>query len=122
MRNGVIEWKQAPDIRKRVRELARELEMKHIERSRVFCFRSHNAKTRAYARVWGLGRIWQQALSTQPAYVLEVISERFDKMNSSEQDKVLIHELLHIPKNFSGALVREGLVRGLYAKLYTSRR
>jgi predicted metallopeptidase len=49
--------------------------------------------------------VWQQTLGLEPAYILEVIAEKFNKLSQSDQDKVLIHELLHIPKNFSGALV-----------------
>lgn len=124
-KNGTIDWEAAPDIERRVRRLISGLELEQVRRTRVFCFRSKNSKTRAIARIWGLSRIWQQALGIEPAYVLEVISERFGKLNSEEQDKVLIHELLHIPKTFSGALlphrrkggVNDAWVHKLYAKL-----
>lgn len=52
-----------------------------------------------------MGKIWQLALESPPAYCLEVIAERYDKLSKSDQDKVLLHELAHVPKNFSGALV-----------------
>ena len=80
------------------------------------------------ARVWGLGRIWQQALDLSPAYIIEVISEKFDRLAEKEQDVILIHELLHIPKTFSGALVphrRRGgvndrIVREIYLRIKQS--
>lgn len=100
-----IDWQDAPEITLRVQELIELSGLGHFRPNRIICYRSTNAKTRAYARIWGLSRIWQQALNLQPAYVIEVISEKFDKLPSRDQDMVLIHELLHIPKTFSGALV-----------------
>ncbi len=100
-----VKWIPAPDIKRRIGFLVSSLELDWLKTSRLFCFRSINAKTRAYARIWGLGRIWQQALKIKPAYVLEVISEKYDKLPQSERDKVLLHELTHIPRNFSGSLI-----------------
>lgn len=100
-----IEWRSAPDVKKRVLHLIRELEIDWLQPLRIYCFRSENANTRAYARIWGLSRIWQQALKTNPAYVLEVISEKYDNLGELEQDKVLLHEITHIPRNFSGSLM-----------------
>ena len=100
-----IEWLDAPDIKRRIRSLAVSLQIDWIKPSSVYCVRSTNSKTRAYARIWGLGRIWQQALNLKPVYIIEVISEKFDRLGLLEQDKVLLHEISHIPKNFSGSLV-----------------
>jgi predicted metallopeptidase len=72
---------------------------------RLFFYRSVGSKSRAYARTWGLPKLWQNALQVEPAYIIEVISYYFDKLSPKDQDKVLLHELTHIPKNFSGALV-----------------
>ena len=100
-----IEWEKAFDIKKRVRHLISELDIDWLTASGIYCFRSTNAKTRAYARIWGLGRIWQQALDLKPAYIIEVISEKFDRLPERQQDEVLLHEITHIPRNFSGSLV-----------------
>lgn len=98
-------WEEAIDIKKNIKELLDVLEFAHIDASRIFCFRTNGAKSRSYARIWAFPKIFQRALNTEPAYVIEVLSQYFDKLNKDEQKKVLIHELLHIPKNFSGALV-----------------
>lgn len=50
-------------------------------------------------------KIFQDALDIPPAYVIEVLSKYYDKLSDDEKSRVLIHELLHIPKNFSGALL-----------------
>lgn len=95
----------APDLDKRVTTIVRALDLKHISNKHIICMRSRGSKSRALARIWGLPRIWQQALYLKAYYIVEVISEKFDKMSWEDQDKTLIHELLHVPKTFSGALV-----------------
>ncbi|HJZ05873.1 hypothetical protein A2634_04165 [Candidatus Amesbacteria bacterium RIFCSPHIGHO2_01_FULL_48_32] len=100
-----MNWQPAPDISRRIAHLISHLPFNHAKSDRIFCFRSTGSTSRATARIWSLPTIWQQALNTQAAYCLEVISHRFDKLNLDEQERVLIHELLHIPKTFSGALV-----------------
>jgi len=120
-----LEWFRSIKIRKRVHQLTKSCELDYIRVNRIFCYESTGSKTRAYARVWGLNRIWQTTLETEPAYILEVISEKFNKLSGRDKDHVLIHELLHIPKNFSGALVphkrkggvNERRVRELYGML-----
>jgi len=32
-------------------------------------------------------------------------SEKYDKLSEKDRDKVLLHEIVHIPRNFSGSLV-----------------
>lgn len=100
-----IEWVSAPDIQERISKLVQRLQIDWVDKNAIVTVRSENANTRAIARIWGLGRIWQIALNTGPKYVIEVISEKFDKLGELEKDKVLLHEIAHIPKNFSGSLV-----------------
>lgn len=84
--------------------MVKHAEVDWLKPSRIFTYRSHGSKTRAYARTWGLPSLWQRALEVNPAYIIEVISEHFDKLARIDQDKILLHEVMHIPKNFSGAL------------------
>jgi len=100
-----FDWEEAPDIKARVLKLIGVLGMDTVLFERLFFYRSTGSKSRAYARTWGLPRLWQNALGVKPAYIIEVISHYFDKLSPKDQDKVLLHELTHIPKNFSGALV-----------------
>lgn len=102
---GKIEWDDAFDIGLKIKKLIADLEIDWVDPEVIYTFRSQNANTRAVARIWGLSKIWQQALDRGPAYIIEVISERFDQLPPSEQDKVLLHEITHIPRNFSGALL-----------------
>lgn len=110
--NNEIIWKRAPDIKKRLSSISKKLDMHWIKPSRLFVYRSHNSVARAYARTWGFPRIWQMSLNESPAYVIEVLSEQFDRLSVGEQDKVLVHELAHIPKNFSGSLLAHIRKRG----------
>ena len=118
-KNQSIDWQDAPDIKKRVVVLLAKIENLSFSKNRIFCFRSTSAKTRAIARIWGFSKIWQLALNQEPAYIIEVISEKFDRMSERQKDEVLLHEIAHIPNNFSGALVphiRRGK-RNFYSKV-----
>jgi len=101
-----MELQLAPDIKKRIDFLSKELALLHINYKNLICFRSTGSTGRgAYARIWSLPKIWQMGLNIEAHYCIEVIAEKFDKQSPDEQEKILIHELMHIPKNFSGALV-----------------
>ena len=100
-----IDWQEAPDLDARVYKLIKGCDLEYVNKLRVFCYRSTKSKTRAYARVWGLNKLWQRTLGVEPAYIIEVISEKFDKLPEREKDLIIVHELMHIPKNFSGALL-----------------
>lgn len=98
-----IRYELADDLRPGIRDIIDRLEMTHIDGSRVACVRSRGSQSRrVIARCHGLSRIMQLALGEKPHYVIEVVSERFDRLSKEEQTKVLIHELMHIPRSFGG--------------------
>lgn len=100
-----MDFQKAPDIQKRIQPLIKKLSFSHINDQRVVVFRSFGSRARARARIWSFPRIWQKALNLPPHYCLEVLAEKFDRLSRADQTRVLIHELLHIPKNFSGSLL-----------------
>ena len=100
-----MELTAAPDIHKRLRSIVATIQFDHVDMKRVVCMRSTGSKSRARARIWSFPRIWQMALDTPPHYVIEVLSQHFDHLSDDDQTRVLIHELMHIPKNFSGAIL-----------------
>jgi predicted metallopeptidase len=105
MKNSKLNWSYAHEVKRDIEHILKNLDLPHIDSSRIFCFRTQGSKSRSYARIWSMPKIFQKALEIKPAYVIEVLSRHFDKLNDDEKKKVLIHELLHIPKNFSGALL-----------------
>ncbi|MFH1833139.1 MAG: putative metallopeptidase [Candidatus Levyibacteriota bacterium] len=103
--NSKLNWEEAMEVKKEISEIIQILNLAHINPGRIFCYRTYGSKSRSYARIWSFPKIFQRALDVRPAYVIEVLSRHFDKLSEDDKKKVLIHELLHIPKNFSGALV-----------------
>lgn len=100
-----IDWEVAPDVQAKVTQMVQALGMAHVDPDRIVCVRSRGSQARFLARIWPLDRVWQLALGVAPHYVIEVKHERFDQLRATEQDRVIIHELLHIPRTFSGAVL-----------------
>ena len=100
-----IDWEVAPDVQARMKDIVAGLGLAHVDPDRIVCVRSRHSEARFLARIWPLDRVWQLALGVAPHYVIEVKHERFDRLEKAEQDRVLIHELLHIPRTFSGAVL-----------------
>ncbi|MBU1501317.1 MAG: metallopeptidase [Nanoarchaeota archaeon] len=114
-----MKYEYAPDLQVISDEIS-QLLFPHVKLGRVRCFRSYGTSSRGtIARCHTIGKLIQKALNTDAFYVLEFISERFDKMDSEEQIKVIIHELMHIPSTFGGGFrhhdhVHEGNVEKNY--------
>jgi len=98
-----IKYSEAPDVKDLVESIVAQLSFHHINLNGMYCYRSVNSKSkRTVARIHNLSKLWQRALDKPANYLIEVISERYDKLSQEEKEKVIIHELLHIPKGFSG--------------------
>lgn len=100
-----MRFELAPDIQEKINSMLNVLNFKHLDRTRIICMRGYGSKSKALARIWGLSRIWQKALGIKSHYIIEVLYPNFDKLSKEDQEKTLLHELLHIPKKFSGGLV-----------------
>lgn len=100
-----MKYSLAPDIKKNIDLLIDKLDFIHIKAKNIYCIRSFDAKTRAYARIWGMAKLFKEVAGIEPHYIIEVNAKKYDKLNDREKIKTLIHELMHIPKTFSGALL-----------------
>ncbi len=119
-----IEYHRAPDIEDEIFGIVGRLGLNHVNLSRVVCIRSIGSKSRnTLARCHTISRIVQESLGIGAHYIIEVISEQFDKLPQEDKIKTLIHELLHIPKAFGGGFrhhdfVNHRTVNKLYEKHY----
>ena len=99
-----MRWELCRRTHDRLRRIVGALEFSHVDPSRIFCVRGYGSTSEAWARIWGLPSLWQQVLEIGPAYVVEIIEPEFGRLPEDEQDRIIIHELLHIPRTFSGAI------------------
>ncbi|MEM4325980.1 MAG: putative metallopeptidase [Candidatus Pacearchaeota archaeon] len=97
-----MRYEFAPEIQKITEDISKIL-FPHIRIDRIKCFRSYGTSSKnTIARCHSLGKLLQKALNTQPVYVLEFLSEKFDSLPKEDQIKIIIHELMHIPISFAG--------------------
>ena len=98
-----MQYHEAPDVKRLTDEIIDSLNLFYVVAESVYCYRSMGSKSkRIIARIHGFGKIWQRALGLPPSYVIEVLSERYDKLSQEDKEKTVIHELLHIPRGFRG--------------------
>jgi predicted metallopeptidase len=107
-----MRYENAPDIQKKAEEICRLL-FPDAKTDRIKCFRSYGTCSRGtIARCHGLAKVMQKALEVRAFYVLEFLSERFDKLSEEDKLKTIIHEIMHIPKNFGGGFRHHNVVNG----------
>ena len=114
-----MEYQPASDLQKQMVNIIEKLRMDHIDVSRVTCIRSQGSQARrVVARVHGVDKALQIGIGMKPHYVIEFL-ELFEKCDEKEKVETIIHELLHIPKNFGGGFrfhdyVQNKRVKDLY--------
>lgn len=105
-----MRYEYAPDLQVIAEEMTRFL-FPHIKIERIKCFRSFGSSSRnTIARCHALGKLMQKAMDTKAFYAIEFLSERFDNLDSEEQLKTIMHELMHIPKTFGGGFKHHDFV------------
>ena len=105
-----MKYEFAPDIQQKMEDFSKVL-FPHVKIERVKCFRSHGSSSRnTIARCHTIGKLMQKAMDVKAFYALEFLSKRFDKLSEEDQDKTIIHELMHIPKTFGGGFRQHDFV------------
>ena len=116
-----MKYEHEPDLQERMKKIVEVLEMDHVDVERVECLRGYGSSCkRTIARCHALGKLLQKAMKTKAFYAIEFL-ECFDKMSKKEQDRVIIHELMHIPRSFGGGFrhhdyVNEKNINALHQK------
>lgn len=102
----MVRYLRAPDMERIVRKIVESLPMHHVDPSRIRCVRSFHSKSqKTHARIHTASKAFFTGIGTSPTYVIEFVSNNFDKLSEAEKIKVILHELLHIPKSFGGGIV-----------------
>jgi len=106
MRSYVLD----PELESLVRDVVYTLKdyFPYIDVDNVKAVVCRNCRSRALARIHYLPTVWRTVLGLKPMYIIEVIESNFSSLTYEEKVKVVIHELLHIPKSFSGGLRPHG--------------
>jgi predicted metallopeptidase len=117
-----IRYEIADDIQERFVDIVRTLKLDYIDLEKVVCIRSFGSSAkRVVARCHGMSKVLQIAMGIKAFYVLEFLAERFDKLDDKDQEKTIIHETMHIPKNFGGGFRRHDHVSATNVKLMQDR-
>jgi len=105
-----MKYEYAEDLQKTAEEISKML-FPHVDLNNMKCYRSYGTSSRGtIARCHALNKIMQKAIGIKAVYVLEFLVERFEKLNDEDKLKVIIHELMHIPKTFGGGFVHHDVV------------
>ena len=106
-----VSYTRDPEMEEHARRIAGVLRMDHVDHTRVAIVRSTGTRSRRIlARCHAPPRIFQNALGIEAHYIIEVLSENFDRLSPEDKLKTLIHELMHIPKSFAGGFRHHNVV------------
>ena len=105
-----MKYEFAEDLQQQAEEISKML-FPHVDLNNMKCYRSYGTSSRGtIARCHALNKIMQKAIGIKAVYILEFLTERFEKLSEEDKLKVIIHELMHIPKTFGGGFVHHDVV------------
>jgi predicted metallopeptidase len=100
-----LKFKRAYEEEALVKDIVEKFNWNYLNTEQIRCVFSKNSSARrVLGRIWSTPRIFSEVFETKPLYVIELLENRYTRLSERDKIKVLIHELLHIPKTFSGAL------------------
>lgn len=83
----------------------------HIKTSRIKCFRSYESSVKGIVgRCHALSGFMQKAMDCDAFYALEFFAEKFNEMSTEEKVKIVIHQLMHVPKSAGRDFNRHDIV------------
>ena len=112
-----------PSWTEKTKEIATALNYRHVMPERLTVVRSWGSKTRrTIARIHCIGKVMMLGMGQKKSfYVIELISEKFDRQPEQEKLETIIHELMHIPKTFGGGFRHHDHVCSKNVKLELAR-
>lgn len=107
-----MEYTPEPTIDKEIAQIIQALEWKHLDLNRIHVVSSRGSRSRRIlARCHTLPKALQAGLAIPAHYVIELVSENYNRLPEFEKTKTLIHELMHIPLTFGGGFRNHDYVR-----------
>jgi predicted metallopeptidase len=104
-----LRFHPASELQETLAKIVYALGLRYIDPSRVHIVFSTGSKSSAYARIWGIPRPFIEIGICKPHYVIEIVTENILSLRNCEDIvNVFVHELLHIPRSFSGGLRGHG--------------
>ena len=98
----MVKYTEAPEIKERARAIADRFMLDHINFDRIHCYR-YSSPTRTAAKIIGFFKTLQLVHpEIEPYYVIVFNDYNFLGQSEEDRDTTILHELLHIPKTFSG--------------------
>lgn len=109
------------DVSEIINEVKHLSNFSYLDVGKISVVVSHGSKSNAYAKIYGLSREIQVGFSVPPIYTIEFLCEKIVPLRPEDTFVIFTHELLHIPKKFSGGLRPHGkYVNNLLARRISS--